>query len=157
MQSVKKVDLRVANTSFNEYQKMVNRCVATGCSNTPSDHVSMFKFPKDRVLRAQWEKQVQRTRAQWKATENSFLCSDHFTEDSFEVDSALASSFGIKKRRQLKPGAVPSIFKRLAVEPGVEAQRRSPCKRAAVSTADASASTYKRRRSAVEKRERQAV
>ena len=29
-------------------------------------------------------KQVQRTQPQWKATEHSFLCSDHFTEDCFE-------------------------------------------------------------------------
>ena len=136
---------------------MVNRCVAAGCSNTPSDRVSLFKFPKDRVLRAQWEKQVQRTRAQWKATEHSCLCSEHFTEDSFEVDSALASSFGMKKRRRLKPGAVPSIFIRSQVrESEVEAQRIPPRKRAA-STADASASTSKRKRSAVEKRERHEV
>ena len=89
--------------------KMVNRCVAAGCSNTPSDRVSLFKFPNDGVLRHKWEKQVQRTRAQWKATEHSYLCSYHFTEDCFEVNLAFASQFGIKKRR-LKPGAVPTVF-----------------------------------------------
>ena len=50
-------------------------------------------------------------RAQRKATEHSFLCSDHFTEDCFEADSALASHFGMKKRRWLKPGAVPTIYR----------------------------------------------
>ena len=89
---------------------MVNRCVAAGCCNTPSDRVSLLKFPSDGALRRKWEKQVQRTRAKWKATEHSFLCSDHFTEDCFEVDSALASQFGMKKRRRLKPGAIPTIF-----------------------------------------------
>ena len=89
---------------------MVNRCLADGCSNEPSDKVSLYKFPKDPSLRAQWEKQVQRTRAKWKASKNSFLCSEHFTPNSFEVDSQLAAQFGIKKRRRLKPGAVPSIF-----------------------------------------------
>ena len=34
----------------------------------------------------------------------------HFTEDCFEVDSVFASQFGMKKRRRLKPGSVPSIF-----------------------------------------------
>ena len=91
---------------------MVNRCVAAGCSNTPSDRVSLFRFPKDKVLRNKWEKQVQRTRAKWKVTEHSYLCSEHFTEDSFEVDSEIASKFGLKKRRRLKSGAVPTIFHR---------------------------------------------
>lgn len=135
---------------------MVNRCVAAGCSNTPSDRVSLFKFPKERALRAQWEKQVQRTRAQWKATENSFLCSEHFTEDSFEVDSALASTFGMKKRRRLKPGAVPSIFSRASTESRAEVHRRSPRKRAP-STAGEVTSCSKRKRGAVEKRERHEV
>ena len=60
-------------------KEMVNRCVAAGCFNTHSDRVSLFKFPRDAVLRRKWEKQVQRTRAQWKATEHSILCSDYFT------------------------------------------------------------------------------
>ena len=50
---------------------MVNRCVAAGCSNTPSDCVSLLKLPSDGVLRRIWEKQVQRTLAQWKATKHS--------------------------------------------------------------------------------------
>ena len=37
-------------------REMVNRCVAAGCSNTPSDRVSLFKFPRDGALRRQWEK-----------------------------------------------------------------------------------------------------
>ena len=49
-------------------KEMVNRCVAAGCSNTPSDRVSLLKLPSDGVLRCIWEKQVQRTLAQWKAT-----------------------------------------------------------------------------------------
>ena len=41
--------------------------MAAGCFNTPSNHVSVFKFPRDGVLRQKWEKQVQSTRSQWKA------------------------------------------------------------------------------------------
>ena len=86
---------------------MVNRCVAAGCFNTASDRISLFKFPKDPELRKQWEKQVHRTRAQWKATEHSHICSEHFISDAFELDSAIAATFGMKKRKTLKPGAVP--------------------------------------------------
>ena len=38
-------------TSQDRLAQMVNRCVAAGCSNTPSDRVSLFKFPSDGVLR----------------------------------------------------------------------------------------------------------
>ena len=40
-------------------KEMVSKCVATGCSNAPSDRVSLFKFPSDGVLRRRWEKEVQ--------------------------------------------------------------------------------------------------
>ena len=89
---------------------MVNRCVSAGCSNTASDRISLFKFPKDPELRKQWEKQVQRTRAQWKATEQSHICSEHFISDAFELDSTIAATFGMKKRKTLKPCAVPMLF-----------------------------------------------
>ena len=42
---------------------------------------------------------------------DSVLCSDHFTPECFEIDSLLAPSMGLEKRRKLKPDAVPSIFK----------------------------------------------
>ena len=74
----------------------------------PSDSVSLFRSPKDAALRRKWEKQVQRTRAQWKVTEHSFrLC---IVLSS--VDLTLVSQFGIKKRKRLKPGSVPTIFHR---------------------------------------------
>ena len=33
-----------------------------------------------------------------------------FTDDCLEADSALASQFGLKKRRRLKADAIPTIF-----------------------------------------------
>ena len=133
---------------------MVNRCVAAGRSNTPSDRVSLFKFPSNGVLRRKWEKQVQRTRAQWKATEHSYLCSYHFTEDCFEVDLALASQFGIKKRR-LKPGAVPTVFHRpyTAQESAASEAEDGPSrKRTAGACPMVGESSLKRKRGAVEKK-----
>ena len=40
------------------------------------------------------------------------LCSRHFTDDCFEPKIALAASFGITKRKKLKPIAVPSLFEK---------------------------------------------
>lgn len=130
---------------------MVNRCVAAGCSNTPSERISLHKFPVDPKLREKWVKQVRRTRAQWTPTKNSVLCSEHFSEDSFEVDSAIAATFGISKKRRLKPDAVPTIFQRQSsVGSGAEDQRVLR-KRSADPLA---ATSSKRARGAVEKRER---
>ena len=140
--------------------KMVNRCVAGGCSNTPSPGISLYKFPKDPTLRRQWEKQVQRTRAKWKATENSFLCSEHFTEDCFEVTATLASQFGISRKRRLVPAAVPTIF---SVPTKVDSSECSDKRVATPSSlrkrpaATIPASVSKRTRSAAEKRQRTRV
>ena len=91
--------------------EMVKRCVAAGCSNTHSDGVSLFHFPRDPSLRLQWTRQVQQTRDGWKGpSDYSVLCSKHFTSDCYEGDSAIAAKFGIEKRRRLKPNAVPTVF-----------------------------------------------
>ena len=152
---------------------MVKRCVAAGCSNTYSDNVSLYKFPKDPVLRQQWVKQVQRTRAQWSGpSEHSVLCSKHFTDSCFQPDSAIAASMGLQKRRMLKADAVPTLFERPAVQlPSLRDTSASYSGAASVlaptsrkrgssptSPADQDAlSQPKKRRGAYEKRERSRV
>ncbi|NXD27846.1 THAP4 protein, partial [Spelaeornis formosus] len=63
---------------------------------------SCFRFPlKDSKRLIQWLKAVQRDN--WTPTKYSFLCSEHFTKDSF--------SKGLEdQHRLLKPTAVPTIF-----------------------------------------------
>ena len=91
---------------------MIKCCIAVGCSNTHTDGVSLFSFPQNPSLRARWNKQVQRTPADWRdATDYSVLCSEHFTNNCFEEFSVIG---GIQKRRRLKPDAVPTIFHRPA-------------------------------------------
>lgn len=139
---------------------MVKRCVAAGCSSTYSDDVSLFKFPKDPVLRQKWIRQVQRTRAQWSGpSEHSVLCSKHFDGSSFEPDSELASQMGIQKRRRLKADAVPSLFERpvthsLPSEAGPSTPSR---KRTSSSSSIADAGSSKKKRAACEKLERYRV
>lgn len=132
---------------------MVRRCVAAGCSNTPSTTVTLFKFPNDLVLREKWVKQVRRTRAEWEATEHSVLCSEHFTEDCFEADAVLARSFGLSKRRRLKADAIPTIFHR----PSAELPSTSGASRKRLRDADTPTISSKRPCGAVEKRERARV
>ena len=134
---------------------MGKRCVAAGCSNTNADGVSLFRFPRNPSLRAQWNKQVRRTRADWKdATDYSVLCSDHFTTDCFEEDSYIAAQFGITKRKRLKPDAVPTVFHR----PGRGDLQEGPSvghKRAA--EAGDESIQLEKKRPAFEKRERARV
>ena len=92
---------------------MVKRCIAVGCSNTYSDGVSLFQFLRDPAIRAQWTKEVQRTRANWQGpSDYSVLCSNHFTNDCFEEDTIIDARFGIEKQRHLKPKAIPTVFHR---------------------------------------------
>uniref|UniRef100_A0A3B3I4U7 THAP-type domain-containing protein n=1 Tax=Oryzias latipes TaxID=8090 RepID=A0A3B3I4U7_ORYLA len=86
---------------------MPSRCVAAGCSNTSSESVSVYKFPKQETLLKQWTKQVQRTRANWVPTASSTLCSKHFEADCFEETP--------QYKKVLKPNAIPTIFKRSLV------------------------------------------
>lgn len=128
---------------------MPARCVAAGCSNTHSDGISLHKFPRDPVLREEWTKQVQRTRAQWKPSASSVLCSSHFTDDCFEPESNIAAQFGIKKARRLKPTAIPSIFSRKrAGGPGTASKSDDH---------DVGATGTRSKRAAYEKRERSRV
>ena len=40
----------------------------------------------------------------------SELCSSHFSDDSFETQSVIAHSLGLKMKKILKPDAVPTMF-----------------------------------------------
>ena len=93
--------------------EMVKRCIAADCSNMNSNGISLFQFPQDPALHAQWIKEVQRTRADCQGpSDYSVLCSNHFTNDCFEEDTIITARFGIEKRRQLKPNAIPTVFYR---------------------------------------------
>ncbi|KAM6178501.1 peroxynitrite isomerase THAP4 [Rhynchocyon petersi] len=85
---------------------MVICCAAVNCSNRQGKgdkrSVSFHRFPlKDSKRLLQWLKAVQRDN--WTPTKYSFLCSEHFTKDSFSKRLE-------DQHRLLKPTAVPSIF-----------------------------------------------
>ena len=125
---------------------MVRRCVAAGCTNTYSDNISLYKFPRDPVLRHKWVKQVQRTRSQWSGpSEHSVLCSKHFSDDCFQPDSAIAASMGLQKRRSLKPDAVPTHFERPSAQLSSSSTRKRSSSTTPLATHDAQSEPKKRR------------
>ena len=90
---------------------MSQRCVAGGCSNTRSDGVSLHKWPEDPHFASLWTRAVKNTRSDFVDPINSScLCSIHFATDSFEEQSVLAKSMGLKTKALLKYNAVPSMF-----------------------------------------------
>ena len=111
---------------------MVKRCVAAGCSNTYSDNVSLFKFPKGPVDRS-----------------GSIM---------FRELGPKASQMGMQKRIRLKDDAIPTLFER----PGSQMSHLSDAgpsgtlsrKRASSSSSLADAGTSKKIRTAYEKRQR---
>ncbi|XP_077205160.1 peroxynitrite isomerase THAP4 isoform X1 [Paroedura picta] len=87
---------------------MVICCAALNCSNRQGKAaqgraaVSFHRFPlKDSKRLIQWLKAVQRDN--WIPTKYSFLCSEHFTKDSFSKRLE-------DQHRLLKPTAVPTVF-----------------------------------------------
>ena len=82
-----------------------------------------FLSHKTKFFESDGQKAVQRTRDKWNGPSRySVLCSDHFTEDCFETDHLLASSFGIAfgiaRRARLKPDVVPTHFVRANLRTG---------------------------------------
>ena len=90
---------------------MPHRCIAGGCSNTRKDGVSLHKWPEDAHFAKLWTNAVKNTRSDIFNPFTSRLCSAHFTEDSFEEQSVIAKSLGLKMKDILKLNAIPTIFK----------------------------------------------
>ena len=85
--------------------RIVNYCIAFGCTSSSKDGISVFRFPKDMKLHSKWIQQVTRTRANWsRPSYHSVLCSLHCSEAS-------PSCCGIKKKAVLKIDTFPTLFK----------------------------------------------
>ena len=87
---------------------MVHSCVVYGCSNTPSNKLTLHSFPKDASLLKQWETFVNNTRVWGKSTPSSKICSHHFKPEDFE--NYVRVSLGGATMLRLRHGAIPSIY-----------------------------------------------
>lgn len=88
-------------------------CIAPGCTNWyyKTQDKSYHRLPLgDDVRLKKWLHNMKRKGA--PVNENSHVCSDHFTSDSYEQQGCFNDdgSFVLKKTNRLKSDAVPTIF-----------------------------------------------
>ena len=100
-----------------------------GCTNhsKKTTGVSYHRLPQDKRRKAVWLARIPRTNP--CPAQYSFVCSDHFSPESFETDLA-EQLCGHSNRRRLTLNAVPTIFpqSRLYVaprKPRLTSERRS--------------------------------
>lgn len=90
-------------------------CVGGGpggfsCRNTQYTNVSLHLFPskiKEPSRYRKWVQFLRRHRHQWKPSQSSRLCSEHFEVSCFDKNPEIARSLGMLAR--LKNDAVPTI------------------------------------------------
>ena len=118
-------------------------CQSYGCSNKSSGkrrnlNVSYFHFPDSKKDKARAERWLHNIGTGYSVESFNFkgkvVCSSHFHANCFEVDM-MANVMGYtSKRRNLKSGAVPTIFKHktfdmINMNGEVVAKSRESCKR----------------------------
>ena len=87
---------------------------SAGCDRRAEGEFSLHKFPKDADKRAEWSRQVAKTRLDWTgATDYSaaVLCSLHFTKEAMRPQYCRVKKWVYPARkRKLKDSAVPTLF-----------------------------------------------
>ena len=95
-----------------------------GCTNrskkTKGSDISYHRLPNDQNVRRMWLRRVRRENL--PKPNSCYVCNAHFTPDSFE--GSLKELFGMKSKKALKAGSVPSIFPFLQRKPERELSYR---------------------------------
>ena len=92
-------------------------CAAPFCSNrSPRDSkrgISFHRLPlsKSKIAK-KWLVKLGRDEKFLPKRAQIFVCSEHFTDDCFEVDHRHSLLGGATHKRKKKPDAVPTIFKK---------------------------------------------
>ncbi|GAB1867459.1 THAP domain-containing protein 2 [Camponotus japonicus] len=80
-------------------------CIICKYKKSSTDSVSFHQFPKNDKLRQRWISAIGLENLATQLKKSSQLCSQHFEDDCFFYKLG-----GNKKRRFIKPDAVPTIF-----------------------------------------------
>ncbi|CAN7983668.1 unnamed protein product, partial [Ixodes hexagonus] len=85
-------------------------CCVASCRNHKriKPGLSYFSFPKDDKVRSLWLLALCRNGR--VSTRRPRVCSEHFADKCFEEKAELQAQFGLRFRRMLKPGSVPTVF-----------------------------------------------
>jgi len=86
---------------------MPRKCVAQYCENNAGPQICLHKFPTEPKLWNKWRKFVELKRCEWKPSPFSYVCSDHFTRDSYENFAQFTC--GHASRLILRKDAIPTI------------------------------------------------
>ena len=85
-------------------------CMVPGCTNcskkTKGSDVSYHRLPNEQQLRKTWLRRIRRDNL--PKANSCYVCSAHFAAECFE--GSLKELFGMKTKKTLKAGSVPSIF-----------------------------------------------
>jgi hypothetical protein len=95
---------------INTYFEKMPYCMLPGCTNcskkTKGSDISYRRLPNDQQMRRTWLRRVHRDNL--PKANLCYVCSAHFIPDCFE--GSLKELFGMKGKKALKPGSVPSRF-----------------------------------------------
>ena len=85
---------------------------------------------KEKNLSKQWLIKLGRDKKFLPKVEHLYVCSDHFTEDRFEVDHRHSLLGGKTRKRKKKTDVVPTIFKKsVSIKKRAASERRLASKR----------------------------
>jgi hypothetical protein len=107
-------------------------CCVIGCKSISSE-VQQFPFPKDSCqLKNRWLRQMKRDN--WKPGLSAYVCSNHFTKDSFLSAVENKDKRGRRRKRLvLHENAVPTIFNYSIDIPMLTSSRKPPTAREPIS------------------------
>ena len=91
-------------------------CAAPNCSNRSERdgkrRITFHRLPfKRKDLAKKWLVKLGHEKKFLPKPKNIYVCSNHFTEECFEIDFKYQLLAGNNVKRKLKPEAVPTVFK----------------------------------------------
>ena len=90
-------------------------CSVKFCKARQGHGTNLFELPKEGIVRDKW---LRSNPVGWKSTKNIFVCSEHFSKESFN-----SHNDDLEERKRLKVGAVPSIYREDAAEDAVQVRK----------------------------------
>lgn len=86
-------------------------CAVDFCLSKSGTEAALHRFPRDAAQRQAWVNFVRATgRHYWTPSRYSVICSLHFDQSNYQCNPAYLASFGIRAKRFLRRGAVPTLY-----------------------------------------------